>query len=171
MKSFDSLPDEIALKIVKMAAQPPTGYLGGIPMGRRVGVDPKYDHDFLVDILCKVSPQFKRLATDPSLWKGSVKIWMDDGRAMRKDRFVVQECLNSGTREFTMLECGMQGANMANPTTRFPKLKHVYTYECRSYGMHDRYYHPCCRWILLSFSCCVLKCAPTRVVGTVHEQT
>ena len=149
MKSFDSLPDEIALKIVKMAVQP------------RTLMHTKYDHDFLVDILCKVSPQFKRLATDPSLWKGSVKIWMKNGRAMRKDRFVVQECLNSGTREFTMLECGMQGANMANPTTRFPKLKHVYTYECRSYGMHDRYYHPCCRWILLSFSCCVLKCAPT----------
>ena len=62
MASLDSLPDELILKIVKMAADLAPYF----DCGR------KYDQDFLVDVLCKVSAQFKRVATDSSLWKGCV---------------------------------------------------------------------------------------------------
>ena len=93
----------------------------------------KYDHDFLVDVLCKVSVQFKRVATDSSLWKGCVNIWMQNGSAygtgwgygVGKDDFVVEECVNIGTREITMLACGMKVANICFHTglalgRRFP---------------------------------------------------
>ena len=60
--SFYSLPDETALKIVKMAAS---------------HEDVDYNHDFLADILCKVSIPFKRLAMDCSLWERIVIISAD----------------------------------------------------------------------------------------------
>ena len=101
MASFDSLPDEVALEIVKLAATRNDPFMR-----------PKYDHDFLVDVLCRVSRRFKELATDSSLWKG--RVWIskfsvyNERRACAyeagweygrgKDRFVVEECLNSGTR-------------------------------------------------------------------------
>ena len=101
MASFDSLPDEVALEIVKLSA------VRNDPFRR-----PKYDHDFLVDVLCRVSLRFKKLATDSSLWKG--RVWIskfsvyNERRACAyeagweygrgKDRFVVEECLNIGTR-------------------------------------------------------------------------
>ena len=51
MSSLDSLPDEVILEIIKMAARP-----GG---DWRV----EYDHDFLVDVISRVSLRFRRLAT------------------------------------------------------------------------------------------------------------
>merc|ERR1712117_518938 len=87
MTYFDSLPDELILKIVKMAAEEPIDLFGR-----------KYDHDFLVDVLSKISVKFKRVVTDSSLWRGSVKIWMDDGDAwVGRARFVVKECVNIET--------------------------------------------------------------------------
>merc|ERR1711884_475159 len=120
MTSFDSLPEVLILKIVKMATDEGPYYLWGR----------KYNHDFLVDVLSKVSVQFKRVATDSSLWKGHVRIWMDGGRAWGKDRFVVEECVNSGTREIAMLGVGMEDAIIFFHTglalgRRFPNQKWV----------------------------------------------
>ena len=72
-------------------------------------------------MLCKVSLRFKRLATDSSLWKGSVFIHM--GGRPEKGEFVIQECLNSGTKSFTMY--GDVGQKLANPNPRFPNLKYM----------------------------------------------
>ena len=122
MASFNSLPDELILKIVKMAADlaPYFDY------GR------KYDQDFLVDVLCKVSAQFKRVATDSSLWKGRVKIWMDwPGMAWeRKERFVVEECVNVGTRDIRIVNCGTKFCETLSSTKvvlkrRFPDLNWI----------------------------------------------
>ena len=88
------------------------------------------DHDILVDVLCKVSARFKRLATDYSLWKGHV--YIEAAKNPRRAEFVVQECLNSGTKKFVM--CGNlddlypvltspRYAEYINPSKRFPKLK------------------------------------------------
>ena len=88
------------------------------------------DHDILVDVLCKVSVKFKQLATDYSLWKGIVVIGA--AKNPRRAEFVVQECLNSGTKKFVM--CGNMDdlypvltspryAEYINPTKRFPNLK------------------------------------------------
>ena len=120
MASFDSLPNELVLKIVKMSTEEPIDLFGR-----------KYDHDFLVDILCKVSSRFKQMATDSSLWTGSVKIWMDDGEAwVGKARFVVKECVNIGTREITMAKCGRKFKKISLSTKvalerRFPDLNWV----------------------------------------------
>ena len=61
-----------------------------------------YYHNFLVDVLHKVSPRFKRLVTDRSLWDGFVQINAD--KNPEKFELVVQECLNSGTVQFIV--CG-----------------------------------------------------------------
>ena len=92
-----------------------------------------YDHNFLVDVLCKVSMRFKELATDSSLWEGIVVIGAQ--KNPRRAEFVVQECLNSRTKIFVMV--GMVGSfaefypvltsprfdRYINPTKRFPNLK------------------------------------------------
>ena len=88
------------------------------------------DHDILVDLLCKVSVRFKRLATDYSLWKGHVLI--EAAKNPRRAEFVVQECLNSGTKTFEMwgyldvfypVLTSPRYADFINPSKRFPKLK------------------------------------------------
>ena len=93
-----------------------------------------YDLDFLLDVICKVSTRFKRLATDYSFWQGKVEFINPSDP--RKIEFVVQQCLNPGTREFFLC---YEGENMCdllydlltcpryaefiNPSKRFPNLK------------------------------------------------
>merc|ERR1712024_301315 len=106
-------------------------------------------HDFLVDVLCKVSVRFRRLATDCSLWKGSV--WIHPRGDPGKVEFVVQKCLNSGTREFVLSEdepsaenahldppcylCRRHGTRgLENETERFPNMRLVYA--ARDSGIH-----------------------------------
>merc|ERR1719229_114092 len=92
--------------------------------------DCNYEYDFLVDVLCKVSTRFKRLAMDSSLWEGLVVIGAD--KNPEKFEFVVQECLHSGTLDF--LVCGElkdffpvltspRYNEFLNPTKRFHNLK------------------------------------------------
>ena len=89
-----------------------------------------FDHNILVDVLCKVSVKFKRLATDYSLWKGHV--YIEAAKNPRRAEFVVQECLNSGTKKFVI--CGNlddlypvltspRYAEYINPSKKFPNLK------------------------------------------------
>ena len=102
---FDCLSDEVILKIIAMAK----------------GND---DHDFLLDVLCKVSVRFRRLATDSSLWRDSVRITIRFipqytaemrgtssvpyfRREMHADfskvDFMIRECLNDETKELKMV--------------------------------------------------------------------
>ena len=96
-------------------------------------------YEYLVDVLCKVSLRFKRLATDETLWAlappsyGSscgavIGARGDPGRA----EFVVQECLNSKTKGLTLVGglhelypvlSSPRFAQHINPTTRFPNWK------------------------------------------------
>merc|ERR1712154_555960 len=87
----------------------------------------------LLHIICKVSTRFKRLATDYSFWQGKVEFINPSDP--RKIEFVVQQCLNQGTREFFLC---YEGENMCdllydlltcpryaefiNPTKKFPNL-------------------------------------------------
>ena len=122
---FDSLPDEVVLKIVKMATR--------IEEFHYV----EYDHDFLLDVICKLSVRFKRLATDSSMWRGHVGICTDGGLYWKAE-FVVQECLNEGTEEFTVLGDDRQVVEMVDPTTKFPNLKLVLVKD--RVGYHVRLY-------------------------------
>ena len=60
--TFDSLPDELLLKIVKMAAQ----------TNLRDFYKHKYDYKFLLGIIGKISIRFKNIATDKTFWGGYI---------------------------------------------------------------------------------------------------
>ena len=143
--SFDSLPDELALTILKMAAL--TEY----------DDEGRYDFDLLVDVISKVSTRFKRLVTDYSFWQGIVFIFGPADRrkhhsepcTFRKVEYVVQKCLNPGTREFLLcsednddvydlLTCPRY-AEFINPAKRFPNLKLVrpVDYDCLQWRWSD----------------------------------
>ena len=83
---FDSLPDEIVLKIIKMAALDWPGY-------SKPHLNLKFH--FIMDVLFKISVRFRQIATDPSLWKGQVTVYTKP--AFRELDFVIRECLNNGT--------------------------------------------------------------------------
>ena len=130
MTSFDTLSDEMALKIIKMAATPKSQSQTLITMAanKKLGDGEmlvkrwedkvlrlleddteevgswslKYDHDFLVDVLSKVSLRFRRVARDSSLWKDYVRIYnpLND---ISKLNFVIRECLNYGTKTLTVI--------------------------------------------------------------------
>ena len=129
MTSFNSLPDEIVIRIVKMAA---------VKREFCVWEEEKYNHDFLVDVLCRVSLRFRRLARESSLWKGCVVI--HPGVCPKKAEFVVEECLNSGTTTFDMIgyHKGLHAIRDVDPTIRFPNLKlAVLGSTFKTYHRHD----------------------------------
>jgi len=86
-KSFDDLPDEIVLKIFKMAASEniETRLFRGV----------RYDHYFIQGVLFEVSTRLRRIATDSSLWKGKVVVHTEPD--FRELDFIIEECLNSRT--------------------------------------------------------------------------
>ena len=100
---FDSLPDELLLKIMKFAAEPPkdNGMALEFNNGRRMAeTGEKYDHDFLANRISKVSTRFRRVVADESLWKGVV--WIGPRSNLETIEFVCRECLNGGTTSFWM---------------------------------------------------------------------
>ena len=91
MTPFDSLSDEIVLKIFQMTALE----LAEQGQHYRQEYEPKeYDHDFLADVLCKVSVRFRRIASDSSLWKEPAGITIK-GNDFSKLEFMIGECLNN----------------------------------------------------------------------------
>ena len=94
---FDTLSDEIFLKIITMAKGD--------------------NHDFLLDELCNVSVRFRQIATDSSLWRDFVRITVrlpryedfaagrldsmvtfnDDFAYFSKVKFMVRKCINDRT--------------------------------------------------------------------------
>ena len=84
------------------------------------------DHDFLVEVLCRVSQRFRRLAKDPSLWKGAVIISQNASYPGKAD-FVVRQCFHRGTRRLVLRGAYEDGARVilcGNPvsSSRFPSL-------------------------------------------------
>ena len=65
--TFDSLPDELVLKIVKLAAQ------NECRISLR-GFHEPHEHTFLMIIIGKICVRFRNIAADKSLWKGIVSI-------------------------------------------------------------------------------------------------
>ena len=135
MASFDSLPDEVALMIVRMAATDhdyPLRPIKKETYNLFILSNLECNHDFLVDVLCKVSRRFQKLATDYSLWKGHVLVTISDKEEhdARKDEFVVNVCLNSGTTKFCLqILQDREACRLASPSWRFPnlQLRKVYT--------------------------------------------
>merc|ERR1712027_301534 len=105
---FDSLPDELLLKIMQLAATPPKD--NGNPFchlaplqnrGRWMAEHgEKYDHNFLANRLRKVSLRFEKISSDESLWKGVV--WIGPPSQLGTMEWVIRERLNGGTTIFHM---------------------------------------------------------------------
>ena len=137
--SFDALPDELLLKIIKFAC---------VPAGFKPGE--KYNHDFLANVLSQVSVRFKKIASDHSLWKGVVWIGRHQGNQMVDNQmvgpltkpetieWVIGECLNSKTTLFHLPDNvvynwyerdkprGRPGSCLSlvfDPRMRFPQLQ------------------------------------------------
>ena len=114
---FDALPDELALKIVTMAATKLYVLVGvkkkSFPMSENIGCCYAIgvDHDFLLEVLFRVSQRFRRLAKDPSLWKGSVVI-SPDARYPGKADFVVRQCFHRGTTHLILRGAYEDGARV-----------------------------------------------------------
>ena len=108
MSPFEMLPPEIAEIPIKMVMRG----------------DRNDNHDFLVDVIAKVSARFKALAASKSLWRGLVDIKADTSEKMQQ---VVQEFLNDATINLTFN--GNQdmpticGGDIVKIATKCPKLK------------------------------------------------
>ena len=113
---FDSVPDEVVLDLIKVAARqdeaetekrrktyPPLAW----PRLATLAT-PKYNHDFIIDVVSKISDRFNRLAHDRSLWEGTVMIsldgdFLDDEEkdewiyGEKKADQIIDEWLNDGT--------------------------------------------------------------------------
>ena len=121
MTSFDSLPDEIVLKIIKMAAL--TDKITFEHTGSR------YSHEFIQEVLFKVSVRFRRLATDSSLWRGHVSVCTDQD--FRELDFVIRECFNNGTKSLQVFKMPpypdqvLANRYLIDLATKCPNLKKV----------------------------------------------
>ena len=112
---FESVSDQVVLDIIKAAARqdetetekrrktyPPLSWPRLAALA-----SPKYNHDFIIDVVSKISERFNRLAHDRSLWEGTVMISLDgDFLDEKKDEWiygekradeVINEWLNDGT--------------------------------------------------------------------------
>ena len=76
---FNSLPDEIVLKIIAMASE---------------------THNFIADTVAEVSERFRRIAADKSLWRGVVRFCGSDRDT--KVQEVIQRFLNRGVTELVI---------------------------------------------------------------------
>ena len=121
---FDAMPDELSLKILTMAAT--KLYVRDFGDNGDWWHSTSVDHDFLVDVLIRVSQRFERLAKDPSLWKGSVVISQNAGMPGKAD-FVVRQCFHRGTRQLVLRgaydhEDGARVIICGDPVSMFPSL-------------------------------------------------
>ena len=125
--SFDSLPEEIKIKIFKMAAFFPVD-------DRRYddhSTHPGYDHHFIQEVLFNVSTRFRRIATDFSPWKGEIRVFTKPD--FRELDFAIQRCLNSETTSMDLLieappplgTVTLPNRYLIEMATKFPNLEIV----------------------------------------------
>ena len=86
-------------------------------------------HEYLVDVLCKVSLRFERLATDSTLWARPWSITVAARGDPERVEFIVQKCLNYGSRGMRLIGSlqelypvlnSPRYNEYINPTARFP---------------------------------------------------
>jgi len=124
---FDALPDELVLKIVTMAAT--KLYVDFEPTKNEWGGGVGVDHDFLLEVLFRVSKRFRRLAKDLSLWKGCVDISQDAANPGKAD-FAVRHCFHRGTKKLFLRgaydhEDGARVILCGDPVSMFPSLNFI----------------------------------------------
>ena len=95
---FHLLPDELVLKIVKMASEHSSGWA-------------RFDHTFIVATISRISARFSRISTDGSLWKGNVALRSRDSMQrldFHRDRDIIpraiERFLGKGVKRLKIVE-------------------------------------------------------------------
>ena len=110
-QTFDLLPDEMMLKIIKMATRedcncichptrtPSVGIHGTLSSQGWKCSHIKYDHESIIDVFSKISARFKRISADKSLWKVlKINLMNSKGECeTKKIRKITAEYLVEGT--------------------------------------------------------------------------
>lgn len=122
---FDSLPDELVLRIVKAAALRPYCY----------SYKPAdYDHDFIVDVISLISKRFSRIAQDKTVWADTVLT--EVGSRPRTDR-VINSFLGDDINELVLEKQGfgiksvISANHIATIAAKCPGLKRLKLFKVR----------------------------------------
>ena len=142
---FDSLPDELVLKILQLAIADPEERLRSDLIENFENWIPP--HNFLSNIISRVSTRFRKISKDKSLWKGRVII---SGDRLHVNR-VVRDYLNDGTTSIKILNSGtlMQQRDLCALARKCPNMmfvKEIFETRCgtsRSLSRLDRFREDC----------------------------
>ena len=143
--TMDSLPNEVLLKIIKMAATTTTGPIGRCPFAYHTGLcshDNKHDdrHNFLIDVVSRISRRFRSLAEAPEFWRGAVHITMFDSSIFdiftlrrtskipdsirRPEKLeLVKRLLGGETKELYIIGSGKESMDVEDLAERCPNLE------------------------------------------------
>ena len=110
---FEKLPNDVAEIIIKMVMK-------NMPDWKK--------HNFLVDVVAKISTRFKAFAALKSLWKGHVEIWRLDGVQ------VIQELLCGDTTSLNLISSQHISAyDIKTMAERCPKMEMLFLHY--NFGM------------------------------------
>ena len=118
---MESLPNEILLKIIKMAAKSPkmkVTKLGEI----------HYDHRFLIHVVRKISTRFKRLSRLPEFWREIVVVSLNNIRQPQLQSVEYQEIkdlLSSEIKYLVIKGDGNQTVDILDLSTRCQNLERL----------------------------------------------
>ena len=98
---FDKLPNEIVLKIIKMAVSSRNISFRTVETPSKVNAPSTY-HTDLVNWIAKISSRFQSIATTKSLWNGNVEVWAWDGDHQAIVKKVIHEFLSKGTKDLNI---------------------------------------------------------------------
>ena len=147
--TMESLPNEVLMKIVKMAASSEvymcptashTGLCGHECVGGRWSHDDR--HDFLIDVVSQISKRFKSLAEAPEFWRGDVHITMFDSSVFdvntlkrtskvsdsmrRPKKFeLIRHLLGDETKQLFIIGSGKESIDIMDLAERCPNLKRL----------------------------------------------
>ena len=133
--SISSLPDNLILKIVKMAVErEQTLYMDH---SKHYPYTVEYDHDSIVQTIAKISRRFRRIASHPNLWNGNIalktRVHMHKGNWCESDIHKVFDLLPNDAAKGICLR-GPQVVNMdeydiRSTLNKFPSLERLAFYE------------------------------------------
>ena len=113
---MESLPNEILLKIIKMAAKTPKLWLKC------------YDHSFLVHVAGKISTRLRSIGRLPELWRENVVVTLHDSTSVRQRQSGgykdIKELLGSEITKMLHIEGdGNQTVDILDLAARCPNLE------------------------------------------------
>ena len=159
---MESLPNEILLKIIKMAAKSPkmkVTKLGEI----------HYDHRFLIHVVRKISTRFKRLSRLPEFWREIVVVSLNNIRQPQLQSVEYQEIkdlLSSEIKYLVIKGDGNQTVDILDLSTRCQNLERL-EMRCVRTGQWPFFISP--PWDSLRFLHLDVLESPSDGIGQMHQ--